>query len=149
MPASRAGTIPRASWRQIGTIARACAIPKATTLTSPVAAPVVITVRRREWLTARPRTPQDRPTATAHMSPGETKNAEGGFLLSRSGLPRWRRRKPRAKRMPAAGGGLPRRSHERSECLAKAGSGGAGRLFLPAAFAVPGEDRSFVLEAQN
>src|SRR5262245_22861988 len=141
MPASRAGTMPRASWPQIGTIARACAIPKATTPTSPVAAPVVITVRRREWLTARPPTLEDRPIATAHMSPGETKNEEGGFLLSRCGL---QRRLVSPKRLLREGG-----SHERSECLAKAGSGGAGRLFLTAAFAVPGEDRSFVFEAQN
>jgi hypothetical protein len=42
---------------------------------------VVITVRRREWLTARPRRFEDRPIAKAHMSPGETKNEECGFLL--------------------------------------------------------------------
>ena len=100
----------------------------------------MITVRRREGLTARPRTFEDRPIAIAHMSPGETKNEECGFLLFGGSLPR-----RLVRRSALREGG----SHERSECLAKAGSGGAGRLFLPAALAIPGEDRSLVFEAEE
>src|SRR5262245_36199133 len=56
-------------------------------------------VRCRPGLTERRGTLEDRPIATAHMSPGETKNEEGGFLLFR--------------------GGLLCLSHERNECPAR------------------------------
>src|SRR4030095_6722755 len=78
---------------------------------------------------------------TAHMSPGETKNEECGFLLSRGSLPR---RPVSPKRRLREGG-----SHERSECLAKAGSGSAGRPFLSAALSIPDEECAFVVEAQD
>jgi len=65
--------------------AKATAIKKSVT---PVATPVVITVRGREGLTERPRTLEGRPIAIAHMSPGETKNEDSGFLLFGGRLPR-------------------------------------------------------------
>ena len=65
-------------------------------------------VRRREWLTARPRTFEGRPVATAHMSPGETKNEEsrvpaGSAGSCRAALTAEARcaRRDEAKRVPA------------------------------------------------